>query len=169
MENKNIVINKSTGFNYSYASLSDIAEQGIEIPKMKTVTEEGHDYIAYWDADLSDWVRGAMVVIPEAKGMNEAQRYASAVTYARRVTVQLAKGLACRDDDAIEDTDENGDRKTYPKASQKQVEYLTKLYDAENRAKICEYYKVEQLSDLRTNEANEAISKALKRNEERNK
>lgn len=162
-----IIKNTSAGYGYNYASLSDIAEQGVEIPKMKTVTEEGHDYIAYYDGD--EWIRGAMIVIPESKGMNDAQRYASAVTYARRVTVQMAKGLACRDDDAIEDTDENGDRKTYPKASQKQVEYLTKLYDAENRAKICEYYKVEQLTDLRTNEANEAISKALRRNEERNK
>lgn len=164
-----IIKNASSGFGYRYASLSDIAEQGIEIPKMKTVTEEGHDYIAYWDADLSDWVRGAEIVIPEAKGMNEAQRYASAVTYARRVTVQLAKGLACRDDDAIEDTDENGEKKTLPLASDKQLSYIHKLYDAENISKIVEYYKINDLSELDIKQATEVIERAKKRNEQRTK
>lgn len=162
-----IIRNTSAGYGYNYASLADIAEQGIEIPKMKTVTEEGNDYIAYFED--GEWVRGARIVVPEAKGMNEAQRYASAVTYARRVTVQLAKGLACRDDDAIEDTDENGDKKTLPRASTKQVEYIGKLYDSENIARICEYYRVNELSELNVKQATEVIERALKRNEEHNK
>lgn len=161
-----IIKNTSAGYGYNYASLADIAEQGIDIPKMKTVTEEGNDYIAYFED--GEWIRGARIVVPEAKGMNEAQRYASAVTYARRVTVQLAKGLACRDDDAIEDTDENGERKSCPKASSKQVDYIGKLYDTENILKICKYYKVNTISELNVNQAKEVIEKALKRNEEHN-
>lgn len=161
------VKNNSSGYGYTYTSLSDIVDQGYEIPKMKTVTEDGKDYVAYFDG--TEWIRGAEIVVPESKSMNKAQLYGSALTYARRYTTLMALQLACEDDKAIEDLDEKGEQKTQPKASKKQIEYIEKLYDAENRAKICEYYKVEQLSDLRTNEANEAISKALRRNEERNK
>lgn len=162
-----IIKNTSAGYGYSYASLSDIAEQGIDIPKMKTVTEEGHDYIAYFDADLNDWIRGAKIVVPEAKGMNDAQRYASAVTYARRVTVQLAKGLACRDDDAVEDTDENGERKSMPLATDRQVGYITKLYGADGIAKIVDYYKVKDITELNVQQATEVIERAKQRNEQR--
>lgn len=162
-----IIKNNSEGYGYSYASLSDIAEQGVEIPKMKTVTEDGQDYIAYYDADLNDWIRGAKVVVPESKGMNDAQRYASAVTYARRVTVQLAKGLACRDDKDIEDIDENGEQKHQPLVTPKQVEYIGKLYDAKMLDRICSYYKVESIAELTIKQANEVIEKAKKRNEQR--
>ena len=34
--------------------------------------------------------------------MNAAQAYGSALTYARRYTVQLVKGVACDDDDKVE-------------------------------------------------------------------
>ena len=162
----NIVKNNSTAYGYTYASLSDIAKQGYEIPKMKTVTEDGHEYIAYKDGE--EWIRGAEIIIPESERMNKAQLYGAALTYSRRYTALLALQLACEDDKTIEDIDENGERKTYPKCSKKQADYLEKLYDAENIAKMLAYYKVEQLSDLNTNQANEAISKALKRNEKHN-
>lgn len=179
----NIVKNNSTGYGYSYASLSDIAKQGYEIPKMCVRKDEsGEEYVWYWDETIIEdptaetvdkhhrvgWVQGAKVVIPENERMNKAQLYGAALTYARRYTALLALQLACEDDKTIEDIDENGERKTYPKCSKKQAEYLEKLYDAENIAKMLAFYKVEQLSDLNTNQANEAISKALKRNEKHN-
>lgn len=101
MENK-IVSNQSKAYGYNYASLSDIVNQGFEIPKMKTGTEEGKEYVYYLDKELNEWIRGAEIVIPEMKGSNDAQKYGSAITYARRYTCHLALQLACDDDKKVE-------------------------------------------------------------------
>ena len=98
-ENK-LVKNNSKAYGYNYASLGDIVKQGFEIPKMRLVVHEGQDYIEYFDGQ--DWQLGARVVVPEMKGTNEAQRYGSAVTYARRYTAQMALSLVCDDDTKIE-------------------------------------------------------------------
>lgn len=100
MSESKIIKNTSKAYNYNYAGLSDLAEQGVEIPKMKTGNIGGSEYVFYWDG--TEWQQGAKVVIPTSKGMNEAQAYGSALTYARRYTTQLAKSVACRDDDKIE-------------------------------------------------------------------
>ena len=101
MEDK-IVKNQSKAYGYNYASLSDIVNQGFEIPKMKTGTEDGKEYVYYLDKELNEWIRGAEIVIPEMKGSNEAQKYGSAITYARRYTCHLALQLACDDDKKVE-------------------------------------------------------------------
>lgn len=101
MENK-IVANQSKAYGYNYASLSDIVNQGFEIPKMKTGTEDGKEYVYYLDKELNEWIRGAEIVIPEMKGSNDAQKYGSAITYARRYTCHLALQLACDDDKKVE-------------------------------------------------------------------
>ena len=163
-----IIKNNTEGYGYKYASLGDIAEQGVEIPKMKTGTDEGIEYVYYYDTDLAEWIRGARVVIPENKGMNNAQLYASAVTYARRVTTQLAKQLACRDDEAIEETDENGEMKKPRKATDAQIEYVKKLYSSEEQARICEHYKVEDIADLDQKIISQYIASARARNEKHN-
>ena len=100
-ENK-VVVNSSQGYGYSYASLGDIAKQGFTLPKMKTGTEGEKEYIFYYDTELKEWVRGAEIVVPESKGMNKAQLYGSALTYARRYTALLSLQLACDDDKEIE-------------------------------------------------------------------
>lgn len=97
-----IVANTSKAYGYNYASLSDIANQGFAIPKMKTGTDGEKEYVYYYDAELKEWVRGAEIVVPEMKGSNSAQRYGSAITYARRYTTLLALSLACDDDKKIE-------------------------------------------------------------------
>ena len=97
-----IVANTSKAYGYNYASLSDIANQGFTIPKMKTGTDGEKEYVYYYDAKLKEWVRGAEIVVPEMKGSNSAQRYGSAITYARRYTTLLALSLACDDDKKIE-------------------------------------------------------------------
>jgi len=101
MENK-IVSNQSKAYGYNYASLSDIVNQGFEIPKMKTGTENGKEYVFYLDKELNEWIRGAEIVVPEMKGSNDAQKYGSAITYARRYTCHLALQLACDDDKKVE-------------------------------------------------------------------
>lgn len=96
-----IIKNTSQAYGYKYSSLADIAEAGVAIPQMRLKVIDGEDYIEYLD-DKGDWQLGAKVVVPEMKGSNAAQAYGSAVTYARRYTVQLAKSLACDDDRGIE-------------------------------------------------------------------
>ena len=98
--NKQIVKNASQGFGYSYSNLADLAKAGIEIPVMKTQRVDGDEYVfALIDGE---WIQGAKVIEMEMKGMNAAQAYGSALTYARRYTVQLVKGIACDDDDKVE-------------------------------------------------------------------
>lgn len=98
--NKQIVKNASQGYGYSYSNLADLAKAGIEIPMMKTQRIDGEEYVfALIDGE---WIQGAKVIEMEMKGMNAAQAYGSALTYARRYTVQLVKGIACDDDDKVE-------------------------------------------------------------------
>lgn len=98
-ENK-LVKNNSKAYGYNYASLGDIVKQGFEIPKMRVATHEGNDYVEYFDG--KEWQLGARIVVPEMKSSNEAQRYGSALTYARRYTAQMALQLVCDDDTKIE-------------------------------------------------------------------
>ena len=98
--NNKIVKTASQGYNYNYASLGDIAKAGFEIPKMRIKPGENGDYIEYYDGE--EWQIGAKIVIPEMAKSNDAQKYGAAVTYARRVTAQLALQLVCSDDDKVE-------------------------------------------------------------------
>lgn len=96
-----IIKNASKGYGYNYASLADMARQEVNIPQMTTKLVDGVEYVYYKDGE--DWLQGARVVVEfEAKGMNSAQAYGSALTYARRYTVALANGIATDDDDAVE-------------------------------------------------------------------
>ena len=102
MTEKNVVANKSKAYGYNYASLGDIALQGFQIPKMKTGTEEGKEYVYCYDQELKEWIRGAEIIIPQMKSMNEAQRYGSGLTYARRYSVLMFLGLVCDEDKKLE-------------------------------------------------------------------
>lgn len=98
--NKQVIKNKSQGYGYTYNNLADLAKAGIEIPVMKTQRIDGDEYVfALIDGE---WIQGAKVIEMEMKGMNAAQAYGSALTYARRYTVQLVKAIACDDDDKVE-------------------------------------------------------------------
>lgn len=97
---KNIVKNASKGYGYTYSNLADLAKAGIGIPPMKTQKVDGDEYVFAKIGE--DWIQGAKVVELEMKGMNAAQAYGSSLTYARRYTVQLVLGIACDDDDKVE-------------------------------------------------------------------
>lgn len=100
MSANKIVKNASKGYGYTYSNLADLAKAGIEIPPMKTQRIDGDEYVfALVDGE---WIQGAKVVEMEMKGMNPAQAYGSALTYARRYTTQLVQAIACDDDDKIE-------------------------------------------------------------------
>lgn len=121
----------SGSYGFSYASLSDLAKQGVKIPKMRVAVIDGQQFVEYFDG--KDWQIGAQVVTDfESRGMNKAQAYGSALTYARRYTVQLAECVAVDDDKNVENAKPEP---SSPKpvagsskpASEKQVELLKQL------------------------------------------
>ena len=105
-----IVKNADKAYGYNYTSLASLAAAGVDIPKMRTATYDGKEYVEYLD-EAGEWQRGAAVVTPEMKGMNAAQAYGSALTYARRYTVMMAKSVACTDDQLLETQEPKAARK----------------------------------------------------------
>lgn len=174
-----IIINNSKARNYNYASLSDIAAQGYEIPKMKTESEYEEEFVYYYDAELKEWIRGAKVVIPEAilnkdgkPVMNKAQLYGSALTYARRYTALLALQLCCSDDSNLEDVGENNANKGYNEeadtgepATEKQLAVVAKL-GSDAIANILNHFGLNEITQLTKAQASEVISRFLKKQNE---
>lgn len=158
MEKKqNIVANDSKAYGYNYASLSDIAKQGFTIPKMKTGTENEREYVYYYDTEIKEWIRGAEIVIPEMKGSNQAQKYGSAITYARRYTCHLALQLVCDDDKKVE-TQEPSSKKTeifdVPIYENMNIKELSDLFrqrfTEKNQEEILKKYNYQKAEDLGT-------------------
>lgn len=108
-----VIKNESKAYGYNYASLGDIVNQGQALPKMRIRRIEQDDYVEYFDG--AEWQLGAKVVVPEMKGSNEAQKYGSALTYARRYTALMALSLACDDDTKIETTEQSAETESKPK------------------------------------------------------
>lgn len=108
-----IVKNASKGYNYKYSNLADLARAGVEIMPMKTERVDGYEYV--FAKVGNEWIQGARVVELTTNGMNPAQAYGAALTYARRYTVQLIQAIACDDDDALE-AHTAEDRKNFSKA-----------------------------------------------------
>ena len=161
-QNNNIVKAESKASKYNYASLSDIAKQGYQIPMMKTETCEvnGKEYVYYLDTNINEWIRGAEIVVPSPilnrdgkPAMNEAQLYGSALTYARRYTTMMALCLACDDDKNLEDNEP-----VY--ATDKQVAYIKKLYHPSKYEQVCKHYGGDCLEHLTIEMAKTIISKA---------
>ena len=150
-----IVANTSKAYGYNYASLSDIANQGFAIPKMKTGTDGEKEYVYYYDAELKEWVRGAEIVVPEMKGSNSAQRYGSAITYARRYTTLLALSLACDDDKKIETQEPTDSKKAERWQGLEQdlnikdlADEFRKLYTQEEQERILKGLKYTRAEDI---------------------
>lgn len=143
---KKVIKNNSKGYGYNYASLADIVNQGYDLPKMKTGTEDGREYVYYKDGE--EWIRGAEVVVPEGK-MNKAQLYGSALTYARRYTTLMALQLASDDDVTVENLNPNGTKKmSKPTSKADLCIAIEKLYTEAEVVKLLNYYKKTSLSEL---------------------
>lgn len=131
MADAKVIKNASQGYGYKYSSLADLADAGVDIPKMRVKPTEFGEFIEYLDKD-GQWQTGAKIVEFEAKGMNRAQMYGSALTYARRYTVQMAEQVACDDDKGVESSKpvkgphSGSTRATGP--TEKQLGYLATLY-----------------------------------------
>lgn len=157
--NKQIVKNASKGYGYTYSNLADLAKAGIEIPPMKTQKVDGDEYVFAKIGD--EWIQGAKVVELEMKGMNAAQAYGSALTYARRYTVQLVMAIACDDDDKIEQ-DGEARRKEF-KANRvdfQEVRDQAKLINSlEDLQGLYRSLEVEKMSPAQQNYINSIINK----------
>lgn len=129
--NGTVVANKSEGYGYKYSSLADLANAGVNIPKMRIKPTEFGEYIEYYDEKTKEWQLGAKIVMFESRSMNAAQMYGAALTYARRYTVQMAESVACDDDSAVEKAKPSNlpsrPVQAPSRASQKQIDYLKKL------------------------------------------
>ncbi len=156
---ENIVLTSSKAYGYNYASLSDIARQGFKIPKMKTGTEEGREYVYYFDTELKEWIRGAEIVVPEMKGSNSAQRYGASITYARRVTCQLALSLASADDEQLETKAPKSEIFDEPIPSLKGLaDEFRKLYTAEEQDRILKGLKYDRAEDIGINDLQKYVN-----------
>lgn len=149
--NKQIVKNASKGYNYKYSNLADLARAGVEIPPMRTERVDGYEYV--FAKVGNEWIQGARVVELTTNGMNPAQAYGAALTYARRYTVQLVQAIACDDDDALE-AHTAEDRKNFSKAKtnygidfDEVKEALEVIDDAESLRAYYEEIKAKNLSD----------------------
>lgn len=122
-----IVQNKSKAYGYNYSSLSDLAKADIEIPVMRTTVNEFGEFVEWLD-DKGNWQQGARVIQMEMKGMNAAQAYGSALTYARRYTVQMAKQIVCDDDKALETQSPQAYKPTRAKLNFEEIEEKFKSF-----------------------------------------
>lgn len=162
MPTNKIVKNASKGYGYTYSNLADLARAGIDIPPMKTEKVGEDEYV--FAKIGNEWVQGAKVVEMEMKGMNAAQAYGSALTYARRYTVQLVMGIACDDDDKIEQDGEA--RRKEVKTNRidfNEVREAIKIID--DVASLQDYYKslgVEHMSEAQQKYINGIIGKRKK-------
>lgn len=137
-----VVKNNSKAYGYNYASLSDIVNAGLELPKMRIKPTEYGEFVEYLD-DKNEWQTGAKIVVPEMKGSNDAQKYGSALTYARRYTVQMALGLACADDDKIETqtAEQKADNERYNASRPSFDDIRAKLDTLKTQTEVNEYAK----------------------------
>lgn len=162
--NKQIVKNASKGYNYKYSNLADLARAGVEIPPMRTERVDGYEYV--FAKVGNEWIQGARVVELTANGMNPAQAYGAALTYARRYTVQLVQAIACDDDDALE-AHTAEDRKNFSKAKtnygidfDEVKEALEVIDDAKSLKAYYEEIKAKNLSDKQMTAINRMFNQA---------
>lgn len=162
-ESKGLVRSASKAYGYNYTSLADIVDAGYTLPKMKTVTEEGNEYLYWYDTELKEWIRGAQIVIPKGMKMNDAQIYGSALTYARRYTAFMALQLASADDKYFEAQEPAKEEEATDKqieearaqlfaeekyATDAQITYLRRLYTPEEIIKVCARNKWQDITKI---------------------
>ena len=162
--NNQIVKNASKGYNYKYSNLADLARAGVEIPPMRTERVDGYEYV--FAKVGNERIQGARVVELTTNGMNPAQAYGAALTYARRYTVQLVQAIACDDDDALE-AHTAEDRKNFSKAKtnygidfDEVKEALEVIDDAESLKAYYEEIKAKNLSDKQMAAINRMFNQA---------
>lgn len=94
----------------------------------------------------------------EVPNMSGVFELGSKVTYCMRYLL-VRNVLMLPENDPSEANNDGSAKAEEKKATEKQIELLQSLYDAENIVKMLEYYKAEKLSDLTVKQASEAIAR----------
>ena len=140
------------GYGYKYADLSQIHQ---------LLEENGLSYYQFVkciDGNESEPIQGCRVVEAVLSGKsNPAQEHGSALTYARRYSLQMAYGLATEDDDAESLTRKPEPVKPKGKAkpiSDMQFVSVTDAIDAMGKTQmaICDHYGIGSISDMNTDQ-----------------
>ena len=163
---------KKSGYNshlgFPYFELKDFvplatklfAERG-----MCPIFQIGYDSsgIEYASVNLVKGAESIIFKIPTAEAnnsQNPIMNQGSKITYMRRYLYMCLLDLV--DNDSV-DADAPSDRPVEEKkATDKQVDMIRSLYDEENIAKIVEYYKINDLSELNIKQASEVIARKKK-------
>ena len=164
----NTLFKNSQGYGYKYTDISEIHKwlEENNIGYYQYIEPiDGNDYIytvPIIDGQAQIPRRGCRVITASLSGKtNPAQEQGSGITYARRYSLLMAFGLATTDDDAACMTVEKvkGEVVDKPKRSipgypsnKVMLEIVNKHYPEghADRDKICEMYKVKDISELPT-------------------
>lgn len=126
-QSSKIIKGKTAGYSHKYASLKDLVEQGVDIPKTRIKLIDGIEYLEYYDKELNEWELGARVVIPQDQKRSASQNYGAGLSYARRYTTYMSQCVATDDEKAIEESDNKNQKEPKePLATAQQVEIITK-------------------------------------------
>jgi len=98
--------------------------------------------------------------VPLIVQKNDMQGYGSAVTYARRYGLMAMAGIAPEDDDGNAASKAAPKREAPKKVSAEQFQTIKGLLDVTNtdEAKFCEFVKINDLHDMTTMQAADAIA-----------
>lgn len=169
MAETNLAKNKN-GYGYKYTDLAQIHEylESNKLSYIQEIRRIGEDDYIY-TLPLKEnkpmyeynggWLQGAKVADAVLQGIkNPAQEQGSAITYARRYSLLMAFGLATEDDDCKNFVKDNNVER---KASKKQVDLLEQKLTQEEKTKTLEYYKINSLKDLSSENASKLIQKIM--------
>ena len=151
--------------NYAYFELGDFEAQATELfneaglcPLYSIKMVDGVETAIIM---LTDGVTNVPFSIPTAEvpNMKGIFELGAKDTYCLRYL--LARHvLMLPDNDVAEVTNEDSGRNAEEKkATEKQIELIRNLYDAENIVKMLEYYNIDKLSDLSLKQASEVIAR----------
>ena len=156
-KNQTVTVQTKTGKNYSYTYV-DMAQihEYLEENNMKYIQSikriDTDDYIMtkrcindQWE---DEWIQGCRVVQATLQGSsNPAQEQGSAITFARRYSVQMAFGLATEDDDANCLTREKPTAPAKPKAripeTREEAEQLTISFGKHKGTTLGDIYEID--------------------------
>ena len=163
---------KNTHLGYEYFTLDDFLPQATELiakAGLCTVFSIGYDANGIETASLllTDGMAEIRFVTPTAEVPRQEGIFnlGSKHTYCKRYLYMNL--LELTEPDVAEITNVGTEPKNVEekKATEKQIEMIVRLYDSENIAKMLEYYKVKELSELTLKQASQAIENKRKNNE----
>lgn len=105
-----VIEKNAKGHGYSYTDLGAILQyletQGVEVRNTTEWVESQNQYVVTTSSrkqgeSWSEWLAPVPVIVGQSKYMSQMQALGSALTYARRYSIQLALGLASTDDDGV--------------------------------------------------------------------